>query len=152
MANRQRYIDHARVRKEALAVERMNSSLSFFASHPCVDCGVDDPVVLEFDHHRDKRFDIGPHLGTPRQMASLAPPSSSPTARTWTGSRYSPIPATRPSEGTSARKLESELRAQAMVAARDPYGTSGTNYLAPIRDEADRLEKEWGLVQAPRND
>jgi hypothetical protein len=61
-ANRERYIDQARERKKALALERTTYLLDYFVSHPCVDCGESDPVVLEFDHLADKLFDIGQSL------------------------------------------------------------------------------------------
>jgi hypothetical protein len=61
-ANSQRYIDLAGVKKHALALERTRYLIDYFAKRPCVDCGETDPVVLKFDHLRDKSFDIGPSL------------------------------------------------------------------------------------------
>lgn len=31
----------------------------FFKVHPCVDCNETDPIVLQFDHQKDKKFEIG---------------------------------------------------------------------------------------------
>jgi hypothetical protein len=61
-ANKARYIASARRRKIALIEERMQYLVAFLQDHPCVDCGESDPIVLEFDHLRDKKFGISDGL------------------------------------------------------------------------------------------
>jgi hypothetical protein len=61
-ANRARYVEQARRRKLEQALARTGYLLEYFEDHPCVDCGETDAVVLEFDHLRDKRFNIGAAL------------------------------------------------------------------------------------------
>jgi hypothetical protein len=33
----------------------VNSILKYFRTHPCIDCGENDPLVLEFDHVRGQK-------------------------------------------------------------------------------------------------
>ena len=51
-------------------LERTLYLIAYFSSHPCVDCGESDPIVLEFDHLNDKDFSIGAKLCT-RNWASI---------------------------------------------------------------------------------
>jgi hypothetical protein len=73
LANRDRYIAQAKERKDALRLERNLYLLDYFADHPCVDCGETDPVVLEFDHLRDKLF-AGARSGAGAMRMRLADP------------------------------------------------------------------------------
>ena len=50
------------MRKVELWAERTEALVEYFSAHPCADCAETDPVVLEFDHLRDKTFTIGSKL------------------------------------------------------------------------------------------
>lgn len=71
-ANKQRYIEAEARRKRARAAKRMRFLIDYFRTHPCADCGESDPLVLEFDHIRDKSFDIGRELPDRNWQSILA--------------------------------------------------------------------------------
>ena len=50
--NRKKYIKKAHIRNEIVRKDRIKFLTEYFKSHPCVDCGETNPIVLEFDHVR----------------------------------------------------------------------------------------------------
>jgi len=50
LANKPDYIRRAIAQVKARLLENRRQLLRFLRTHPCVDCGQPDPVVLEFDH------------------------------------------------------------------------------------------------------
>lgn len=66
----QRNPERAERRRRAKTQARENV-YNFLRAHPCVDCGEADIVVLEFDHQRDKCFNIANMISAGHSWTSI---------------------------------------------------------------------------------
>lgn len=68
-----KHLAAVRKNERLIKIEHRLLILDFFRSHPCVDCGEGDPVVLDFDHVRGtKSANISCLLGKSSSRAILA--------------------------------------------------------------------------------
>jgi hypothetical protein len=57
-AKLQRDRERQKLRRPLIRAQNRINLLDYFLTHPYVDCGESDPVVLEFDHLRDKSYNV----------------------------------------------------------------------------------------------
>jgi len=62
-ANPEYYRDRARRRKQMLFQENRVFLLEYLSDKQCADCGESDPVVLQFDHLKDKKYTVAHMMG-----------------------------------------------------------------------------------------
>ena len=55
ISNREHYLNKTSIRRKIRFIENTQYVCEFLEEHPCVDCGEDDIVVLEFDHVRGNK-------------------------------------------------------------------------------------------------
>jgi hypothetical protein len=58
-AHWERHLAQIKQRNRRIRAENRDRMVEFLRAHPCADCGETDIVVVEFDHLRDKSWNVG---------------------------------------------------------------------------------------------
>lgn len=69
--NRERLIVSIRERSRRVLEEKQEIVWQHLMKHNCIDCGESDPIVLEFDHTRDKKKGVSELLRDSRDAKYL---------------------------------------------------------------------------------
>ncbi len=56
--NRSYYLNKARSRNNKLRTQTRKFIWDYLSTKKCIDCGESNPIVLEFDHQRDKKINV----------------------------------------------------------------------------------------------
>lgn len=53
--NKDIYKDRAKAHNKVAIARNKEYVLNYLLEHPCIDCGLKDPIILEFDHITDNK-------------------------------------------------------------------------------------------------
>lgn len=71
--NKKIYVKRARVHRRKIAAKIRAFISVYLLSHPCIDCGENDSIVLEFDHRSpdQKDFNIGDAIRLSKSLSRV---------------------------------------------------------------------------------